>query len=98
MEKTQLTPEEKAAQEAAKAEQKAKKEAEAKAKQEEKEKEKSRMQKAESDMREKVKNAFENYPTADKLYHDGEEVFFYQVKAKMVAVTRVDFLNETKSE
>jgi membrane protein involved in colicin uptake len=40
---------------------------------------------------EKLKHAFENFPTADKLYHDGEEVYFVQVKPNMTIIKRADF-------
>jgi flagellar biosynthesis/type III secretory pathway protein FliH len=102
MENPNLTPEEKAALEAAKAEQVAKEKAEAKTKAEQKAKEKAEAAakaKAEkeannSELNEKIKNAFENFPTANKLYHDGKEVFFTQVKIEMTVVKRADFVNE----
>jgi len=92
MAKTQLTPEQKAAQAAAKAEQAAKKSAEAAAQEAE------NSGKA-SGLNEKLKEAFKNYPTAERLYVDGEgELFFYQVKEKMTVVKRADFFTETTND
>ena len=39
-------------------------------------------------MSERIKTAFDNYPTADVLYHDGEELFFSPVKQGMTVVRR----------
>ena len=108
MAKQVLTPEEKAAQEAAKkaaqeTAEKAKQEAAEKAAQEAAEKakaaEKIKGHKDEhSKLDAKIKSAFENFPTADKLYVDGEELFFAQVKANMKVVHRADFIKKTNKQ
>ena len=40
-------------------------------------------------MKEKIIRAFEDFPTVDTLYHDGEELYFHQVRAKMLVVKRI---------
>jgi hypothetical protein len=38
----------------------------------------------------KLKQAFKNFPNVDSLWHDGEEVYFSQVKPGMVEAKRID--------
>lgn len=97
MAKKVLTPEEKAAQEAAK---KAAQEAESrKQKAEVEENVNEEMQKTSvaegGALDAKIKSAFEHFPTADKLYIDGEELFFSQVKPNMTVVKRGEYINKT---
>ena len=111
MAKKVLTPEEKAAQDAAK---KAAQEAaenpkqgtpengtpeNQNPKQSNSEDEKAKGHKDEhSELDERIRSAFENFPTADKLYVDGEELFFAQVKANMRVVQRADFISKTDKQ
>ena len=42
-------------------------------------------------IKEKLSTTFKNFPTADRLYHDGENVFFSQTKPQMTIITRAEF-------
>ena len=43
------------------------------------------------DLDKKIKQAFKNFPTADRLYTDGKEVYFSEIKPKMTVIARVDY-------
>jgi len=49
----------------------------------------------ETEIRKRLKTAFDDFPTSGKLYHDGNEVYFYQAKPQMTMVKRADFFNPT---
>jgi len=49
-------------------------------------------------MNERVKKVFEEYPLTDRLYSDGEELFFSQTKPEMSVYKRADFLNKTTND
>jgi hypothetical protein len=44
----------------------------------------------------KLKQAFENFPTVDTVYHNGQDVFFYFAKPNMTKIEREKFFNEIK--
>jgi hypothetical protein len=48
----------------------------------------------ENGITEKIKKAFDNFPTVDTLYHDGKEVYFSPVKPGMKAVKRSNFFKK----
>ena len=50
---------------------------------------------AAKEIRKRLKTAFDDFPTSGKLYHDGNEVYFYQAKPQMTMVKRADFFNPT---
>ena len=98
MAKTQLTPEEKAAREAAKKAAQETKDATGNdtgnknvtPKDNNSQQSDAKKKNGKKGIYERIKIAFTNFPAVDKLYHDGNEVYFSQMKPEMTVVKRAD--------